>query len=257
MLDKGTGEVMHPVVGPLVEAEQLYAIPARLSERLAEDLERALVVYDVGMGAGSLAAVALRASESRRAGRCMHMISFDRTTAALELAVEERHRGDFGFDGVLADSALELIARGHFESDRTSWRLVKAELPGALATPQPPADIVFWDPFSPRANPSLWSVEAFAALRSVCAAGATVHTYSGATATRSAMLLAGVAVGLGPTTSTDRQATIAAIDAADLTQPLDHRWLLRLSRSSAAFPPDAPGDALRRIEALAQFDRNA
>ena len=32
MYDRTAGEVMHPVAGPLAEAEQLYVLPSRLSE---------------------------------------------------------------------------------------------------------------------------------------------------------------------------------------------------------------------------------
>jgi len=113
--------------------------------------------------------------------------------------------------------------------------------------------VVFWDPFSPKANPSLWSVAAFSALRRACRAGATVHTYSGATATRSALLLAGFAVGIGPSTNAGKFGTLAATDLGSLAEPLDRRWLERLSRSSAAFPSDAPSDALARIAVLPQF----
>jgi queuine tRNA-ribosyltransferase len=87
----------------------------------------------------------------------------------------------------------------------------------------------------------------------VCREGATVHTYSGATAVRAALLLAGFAVGLGEPIGPGKQSTCAALDARDLVSPLDARWLERLRRSSAAFPPDAPADALARVEAMEQF----
>jgi len=121
------------------------------------------------------------------------------------------------------------------------------------AEPGACADVVFWDPFSPAANPELWTVQSFTALRRLCAEDATVHTYSGATAIRSALLLAGFAVGVGETISPGRVATTASTRAANLPRPLDRRWLRRLARSSAPFPPDAPTDALERISALPQF----
>lgn len=128
------------------------------------------------------------------------------------------------------------------------------ELPATLAgEPEASADVVFWDPFSPRANPTLWTMEAFAAVRRLCRPGATLHTYSAATATRSALLLAGFAVGWGEATGEGKQTTTAAMSADDLERPLDPRWLARLARSSAPFPPDAPADALARVTALSQF----
>jgi hypothetical protein len=115
------------------------------------------------------------------------------------------------------------------------------------------ADVVFWDPFSPRANPELWSVAAFTTLRGRCRAGATVHTYSGATAVRSALLLAGFYVGVGEPTGEHKAATCAAVELAALERPLDRRWLERLGRSTAGFPADAPADAYRRVCEHPQF----
>jgi queuine tRNA-ribosyltransferase len=253
MLDRATGQVMHPVVGPLAEAEALYVAPSRLAGRLLDPSPGPLVLLDVGLGAGSNAVAAWRVSEARAGGRALEIVSFDRTVAALALALSPEHAAAFGLDGPAGAAARALLACGRHVAPRTTWRLVLGELPGALAGASPAADIVFWDPFSPRANPELWSVAAFTALRSACAGRATVHTYSAATSTRAAMLLAGFAVGAGPSTGTMGQTSIAAIAPDDLAQPLDRRWLDRLRRSTVPLPADAPPDALERIAAMPQF----
>ena len=80
-----------------------------------------------------------------------------------------------------------------------------------------------------------------------------MHTYSGATATRSALLLADFAVGLGEAIGDEKQSTCAAVSAADLTTPLDQRWLERVRRSSAPLPSDAPPDARAQLAGSAQF----
>ena len=74
------------------------------------------------------------------------------------------------------------------------------------------ADVVFWDLYSPRAHPGFWTMEAFTHLRRACRAGSSVHTYSSATAVRSALLLAGFAVGTGLSTGEKSQTTVAAAD---------------------------------------------
>jgi queuine tRNA-ribosyltransferase len=113
--------------------------------------------------------------------------------------------------------------------------------------------VVYWDPFSPKVNGGLWTAHAFALLAARCAPGARLFTYSTATATRSALLLAGFAVGHGDASGPKEETTAAALPPALPARPLDARWLARLARSSAPFPPDAPGDALARIAALPQF----
>ena len=255
MLDRITGEVMHPVVGPLIEAAALYVEPSCLAERLRRHAPAPLVLFDVGLGAGSNALAAWRASEALGpSARCLEIVSFDRSLAALRLAASPAHAAAFGFDGDAGRAAAALDAEHRHETARTLWHVHLGELPDVFAAaPAGSVDVVFWDPFSPRANPALWTVAAFAALRRVCREGATVHTYSRATSTRSALLLAGFAVGIGATTGADKPTTIAAVDLGDLQQPLDRRWLQRLSRSSAPLPLDAPADALMRIGKLPQF----
>lgn len=252
--DRRTGELMHPVVGPLVEAERLYVTPSRLRERLAGP--EPLVLLDVGLGAASNAIAAWKASAERSGGPPLTIVSFDHSLGALRVALE--HGAELGFEGASLEAARALLHRGEHDAGHTRWRFVPGALPGTLAeVPDASADLVFWDPFSPRSNPGLWTAGAFRALRRACRRGATVCTYSGATSTRSAMILGGFAVGIGVSTGDNKFATIGAVDVEDAPSPLDGRWLERLTRSSAPFPSDAPTDALDQIRAAAQFNRGA
>lgn len=254
--DRRTGELMHPVVGPRIEAELLYVSPARLAARLAEDDPRPLVIADVGLGAGSNALAAFERSAARAGGRPLSIVSFDHSLGALALAARDEHAAAFGYQGEGLAAARAVLERGAFTCAHATWRYVGGALPGSLAAlADASVDVVFWDPFSPRANAALWSAGAFAAARRVCRDGATLHTYGGATSTRAALLLAGFAVGLGPVLGDGgkKRATEAAIVARDLDAPLDARWLERLARSSAPWPADAPADALARVRAAPQF----
>ena len=253
MLDRRVGEVMHPVVGPAIEAMRLYCGPSRLAERLAAGGEEPLVLLDVGLGAGSNAIAAWRISEGLPAtARRLSIVSFERCLEPLALALRPEHGECLGLGGGAGRAAAAVLGRGEHEDLRTRWRLVVGELPGTLVG-EGTADVVFWDPYSPGRNPELWSVAAFTAVRRLCRVGTTLHTYSGATATRAALLLAGFAVGVGEATGDGRAGTCAALRAEDLARPLDLRWLARLGRSSAPFPADAPGDALARVRGLPQF----
>lgn len=265
-----TKEVMHPGVGPVAEAEALYVRQSSLRERLhgrlhdgdgigtgsAAEASSALVLFDVGLGAGSNA---LRArAESERAGpgaRRLELVSFERDLGALALALE--HAADFGFDDEGATAARALLQHGQHESARTRWRLRAGDVLAALkqeaSDDSACADIIFWDPFSPRANPQLWTVAAFAAVRARAAPGATLFTYSASTAVRAALLLAGWAVGVGDSVGDKAETTAAAVRVADLARPLARSWLARLALPSAPWPPDSPPDALAQVHAAPQF----
>jgi len=253
VLDRTVGEVMHPVIGAAVESERLYVAQSRLAARLAEG-GGPLVLFDVGLGAGSNALAAWRASAAAAAGaRPLEIVSFERDLGAFTLALSEEGVARFGLGAEEAAAARAVLEGGRHASPRTAWRLRLGEALAGLAAEASLADLVYWDPFSPKANPGLWTHAAFRTLRARCGPRATVFTYSTATATRAALLLAGFFVGTGDASGPKEQTTAAAADPADVVRPLDQRWLERLARSSAPFPPDAPPDALERIRRHAQF----
>ena len=238
------GEVMHPGVGPLVEARELYVAQSRLAERLREGRSREapLVLFDVGLGAGSNALAARAVSRDAPAGAArLEIVSFERDLGALALALA--HGAGFALDAEAdpdnVEAARALLVHGRHETARTVWRLEPGDGLEALARQTTPADLIFWDPFSPRANPSLWTIAAFAAARRAAGARCTLFTYSASTATRVALLLAGWAVGVGSAIGDKRQTTAAAVDAGDLTRPLPRSWLARLSRPDVPLPSDA------------------
>jgi queuine tRNA-ribosyltransferase len=247
------GEVMHPVIGPAVESERLYVAQSRLREHLARP-GPPLVLFDVGLGAGSNALAALAAAEEHpELRRRLEIVSFERDLGALALAASAEGAERLGLGPAAAAAARALLAAGRHESPRAAWRLVPGEVLETLPREAARAELVFWDPFSPRVNPELWTVAAFSALRARCADVAALYTYSTATSTRAALLLAGFQVGAGDASGPKQETTAAATHAALLARPLDARWLARLDRSSAPFPADAPPDALARIRALPQF----
>jgi queuine tRNA-ribosyltransferase len=246
---------MHPGVGPLIEAEQLYVQQSRLRERLlakeGADRDR-LVLFDVGLGAGSNALAAWSASEGLTEGAArLELVSFERDLGALELALAAGE--SFGWTGARADAARALLAHGAHETARTHWRLVRGDLLETLARQTARADIIYWDPFSPRANPALWTVAAFSEVRRAAGPRCALYTYSASTATRLALLLAGWAVGVGDAIGDKAQTTAAATALPDLARPLDRGWLARLSRPDVPLPLDAPADAIARARSAPQF----
>jgi queuine tRNA-ribosyltransferase len=250
------GEVMHPGVGPLVEARELYVAQSRLGDRLRQVATGPLVLFDVGLGAGSNALAAREEAEAApAAARALHLVSFERDLGALALALalDDQQRVAFGLTGQGAPAARALLDHGEHRSARTWWQLRRGDLLEALAAEPALADVVFWDPFSPRANPRLWTVAAFAAMRARAGARCTLYTYSASTAARVAMLLAGWAVGVGAAIGEKAETTVAAVDPGDLARPLGRRFLDRLARSQAMLPADAPRDARDRIAAAPQF----
>lgn len=254
--ERACGEVMHPGSGPLVEAESVYVTPSRLGTRLQER-GPTLVLFDVGLGAATNAITAWQVSEALPlSSRRLEIVSFDHNLDALALALEPENADALGLtkEGANAHAAASaLLAEGRHETPRTLWRLCLGDFPSVLAgLPDASADIVFWDLYSVKTAPDLWTTSMFKALRRVCRDGATLHTYSASTSTRSGFLLGGFAVGVGERTGSRDETTVAATNVADLARPIGASFLERLSRSSVPFPNDVPSDASARAEAMAR-----
>lgn len=83
------------------------------------------------------------------------------------------------------------------------------------------ADAIFFDPFSPRRCPQLWTVEFFRRVAGCLAATGKLATYSRAASVRSAMMAAGLQIGTIPLGKLHlphewSQGTVGAWDAATL-----------------------------------------
>ncbi len=252
MRDHDAGEVMHPGVGPLIEAETLYVQQSQLAHRLQNTQRRRLVVFDVGLGAGSNALAAwLVAHQTPASAASLEIVSFEKSLEALQLALKNHER--FGFEGAALIAAHALLDRGSHEDERTLWRLQHGDVLERLAQETARADVVFWDPFSPKVNPNLWTVGAFTAMRAAAGPEATLFTYSASTTVRMALLLAGWHVGVGIPTGQKATTTVAAVRLQDLEAPLDRAWLSRIDRTDLRLPEDAGENAVVRTKACHQF----
>lgn len=83
--------------------------------------------------------------------------------------------------------------------------------------PVEPIDVVFFDAFSPKANPELWRSSVFKDLIEHASPGCVLSTYCAAVSARAAMCHAGWSVARGPGFKTRREMTIASNDSATLT----------------------------------------
>ena len=245
---EASGEVMHPGDNPDDEAERLYVGQSALAARLTAPVDAGpLVVWDVGLGAAHNAMAALRSAQQAagRAGeaksRSLHIVSFDIDLDPLRLAL--RHPGRFVHLRHAAPG--KLLREGLYVSvaEGITWQFVPGDFRSALRTAPLPS-VVFYDPFSYKVNPAMWSWPLFHELGKLFAAHAVeIYSYTNATPVRAAMLAAGFFVARGAATGPKSETSIAltagaARGAGARHELLGRAWLARWERSHARFPAD-------------------
>ncbi|MCU0697191.1 MAG: tRNA guanosine(34) transglycosylase Tgt [Myxococcaceae bacterium] len=233
------GEVMHPV-GPWEEANRLYVEQTKLEARLAVFRDEPFRILDVGLGAGANAVAALTKAQAMGQARRreVEIISLESDLAAFELALSAPEA--FPFLQPWKGAAEALLQQGHWDGPGLHWRVLVGDARETIDGVPGWCDLIFFDPFSPEANPTLWTVDFLRSVRGhTNDEGGLLVTYSSATPTRVSFLLAGFFVGQGLSTGTRTETTNAATQLANLDQPLGERWLTRWKRSSARGPHGA------------------
>jgi hypothetical protein len=249
------GETFHPVIGPEAEAQALYIGPMRLMERFTRMAPtETLILWDVGLGAAANATTVLRSLSSISGS--LHLISFDKTLAPLEFALQ--HTADLGFPSGYEQALTALLHQQHATfasgSCHVRWDVHVGDFPtwvqsapaptlapgtaSELTNPTPSPHAILYDAYSPRRNPEMWTLPHFTSLRKLLGQGGqcTLATYSRSTRLRVTLLLAGFNVGTGAATGEKEETTMAATSLELLERPLDAAWLERVRRSTAAHP---------------------
>lgn len=261
-----SGEVMHSVVNPNVEAKSLYVDQSGFCERILDEQneQSTLVLWDVGLGAAYNAMAAIRAYEychqkTRKAHdgssqnsscRPFDLCSFENDLNPLKLALKNLKV----FPHLRHPAPLALLQRGVWESKKVSmrWKLYEGDFVACLSQ-SPAPDIIYYDPFSFKTNPEFWTLEMFQRLFELSIENRTcIYTYTAATSIRAAMLAAGFFVAKGRGSGPKSETTVA-MKLADLEQPNEHKvlgpeWLDRWERSTNRFPPGLPSNAQGLVE---------
>jgi tRNA U34 5-methylaminomethyl-2-thiouridine-forming methyltransferase MnmC len=191
----------------------------------------AFVIWDVGLGAGANALAVVEAVWKGEAR--VELRSFDQTLEPLRFAL--KHAKELQYPAPWKREIEELLAKGCVEIGSVTWRMELGDFRQRVkecAGPAPRA--VLFDPYSPAANPGMWTREVFRSIRERAGEDCTLTTYSRSTVTRADLLRAGWYVGHGAATGEKVETTVAATRIEALRKPLGRVWLERVRRSTAA-----------------------
>ncbi len=264
-----SGEMIPSVNDPDVEAARIYVEQSVLIARALAAPPAAgppLVVWDVGLGAGHNAMALVRAIERASApaaelarghtpahGAQIELVSFERDLDAFRLALAHVEH----FPHLRHRAPHVLAHRGSYREGRFTWSLCEADFLTAFAG-QPHPEVIFYDPFSAKVDPAMWSLAALTRLFAYLTRPVELFTCTSSTAIRSAMLVAGFHVARGVASGPHRETTIALTEPRLPHALLGRDWLAHRERSSARFLPDVPAEQYATLDQViaghAQFE---
>lgn len=234
-------EIMHNPVGPWKEANALYVEQSGLRERLSQDSQDELVLFDVGLGAAANALAALICARSLPArSRPFRIVSFERDLELLQFAVANASVFEHfhGFETALA----QILTSGAWAENGISWILRRGDFLDLIDSETYRPHVIFFDPYSPKVNQDMWTTRCFEKIRHRSrekeAGGTSLFTYSQATRIRVALLKAGFHVGYGIATGLKNETTVATTDLEQLSHPLGTPWFERWRASHDRYPYD-------------------
>ena len=243
-----SGEIMHSRTAPMEEARQLYIEQSNLAERLCDSsqIDEALVVWDVGLGAAANVMAAMECYEKTAARRPLEIVSFENDLDSLRLAAGEAEE----FPYLRVDAVRTILAQGRWQSSggRLSWSLLCGDFLETI-NQAPAPDLIFYDMFSTKTSGTLWTFSTFRRLFTACSGDAAeLFTYTCSTANRAALLAAGFFVARGRNAGEKVETTIALTPAAvhnprgPERELLSSDWLAKWGRSAAKFPGDVAAE---------------
>ena len=256
-----SGEVMHSVNVPIQEARDLYVHQSELSQRLLlrggseQGKEDSLVVWDVGLGAGTNAMATIecyeRLVQSHPQVGPLHLISFEKDLDSFRLATHSVAHFEY-----MNHEAPKMLLRDKVwvsADGRLKWELIEGDFLETCAH-APCPDLVYYDPFSYKTNHQLWNLECFSLIQEKCKEkAAELFTYSASTAVRATLLAAGFFVAQGKSSGPKSETTIALNEKAIQQRSHSHgdqehrlrkvellgeEWMMRLKRSTITLSPE-------------------
>jgi queuine tRNA-ribosyltransferase len=250
-----SGEIMHSVNNPMLEANSLYIEQSKIIERALANPTQKIIVWDVGLG-GAFFSMALvlayeKASEGVKAIAPLEIYSFEKDLDAFKLTLKNTKY----FPHVRHPAPHGLAEVGYWKSKKINlhWKLYTGDfLETYSQAPNP--DFVFYDPFSYKSDGELWQVDFFQKLFSHWEkSSVTLLTYSSSTAVRATLLKVGFYVAKGIATGPKSDTTIALTKAAlqgGKFELLGADWLQKWERSDAKVPVYAQSQNIEWITAI-------
>ncbi len=189
----------HSKHGALNECEHVYLQASGMAERLRKGLATRIIEVGFGTGLNFLTT----AAAAKKAGAQLDYWAVEKQLLPASLFLELDYIKFFpGLDSLFSSLAM-VFKSAKNDSVGNVWKIQFAETITLhvmrcdalrLTLPQQQFNAVYHDAFSPAANPELWTAAFFMKIKSCCAAGAVLSTYSSKKTVQTALCEAGFTV---------------------------------------------------------------
>ncbi len=202
-------EACHSLQGAFSETVNHYVKACEISDKVRKNSGKISSILEVGFGTGlGYLATTKSLKENGLVDRKLQFISLEIDEKLPQWASSHYQE-------------LEGLTKGDFYGlpayilQENSWQLIvvigdaRKTLPQLEKRTDLSFDAIYQDPFSPKKNPRLWSLQWFDLLRSLASKSCIMSTYSASSAVRKGMVTAGWKVSKGETFGSKKEATIA------------------------------------------------
>lgn len=194
-------ECYHTKSGAVEESFEKHAKPAKIDELARKQNE--IVIFDVcfGLGYNSCAAIDLIKKINPNCKIIIYGFENDQKILDKILEVEPK------FENF---SIIQKIVKSHyFEEDNITIKILLGDAREKINSVNESADVVFFDPFSPKKAPMMWEKDFFKSIITKMKIGGILTTYSCARVVRDNLNSAGFEVKDGPIIGRRSPSTIA------------------------------------------------
>ena len=251
------GESFHSGQGARSEAFAKFVVVTDLARRSQQPTLRLLDIC-YGLGYNSAAAIETIWKSNPQCNIELYALELDNTVAIGATTPALLESWTLEVQEILKELATTQIVKREYLTAHL-WIGDARSTIQTLSAQGFQADAIFFDPFSPRKCPQLWTVEFFQAVSQCLAPDGILATYSRSASVRSAMRSAGFAIGsipVGPNAAPGEwsQGTVAAHPGMSLPMLSEMEWEHLETRAGVAYrDPSLVGT---RDEILAQHERD-
>ena len=197
-------ENCHSLAGSYKETEYNYLEGCKIQEKIESGPE--CTIFEVGLGAGIGILATLELYKKLKTKTKINFITTELDESLVLWVIKNQLPKEFN---------LKKVGEHYFGKIENFGLciLIGDALETINTLPQGSVDAIFQDPFSPKKNPTLWTIDWFEKLKLIAKKNALISTYSASTSIRKSMVMAGWTIENRKGFAYKKSSTVGAIES--------------------------------------------